>query len=666
LDLMGRLGRSQMRLMATGPSAPIHAQLHTQNLDLSKLHAAAPPSRLDTTITTTVSNIADTPEGHIDIQIAGTTQLNAAAPIVSIRKARVSALLRAGRVNSHLRLDTSFGTAWGKAQLSSFVAPRKVHGVDLHLEDIRLDELTMQRVSGLMNGHVHATGTLDAPKVDADLNAHALATDGFQWGDVEMLAAIEKRSDGLAARWSNLKWQAPSSVWTSTSGVVQIRAGRLSSPDFSFRSARGVLRGRAHLDLSDPIGLRSTAALHLENFQLAALKGIHPSLRNAQGTLHGHVRVNGQQAVGVELDVRESQWSESWPETNARIRGTVGATAADVDIALNGRAWGRAQLKGKMQAPKAWREPSAWTAEPWTRLEHFNTTFDIDLHRLQPGTFRAGATQGAVTLRREGRRVRATVEAEAIDVEGLPRVSRLTLSAASKGRHIETTVSADVEDRPALRAEGIVHTNIPNIVARHWTQIPIDLTANIDRFPLALLNVTSLTTEPMTGRFSMKANLQNGKGRPKLDATAQLQQVELTPGAPPVNANVELYSDATTASVAATLDAPELGRHRLNLRARRPKKFDALGIARGIESLHYRGHGVQLAAVGELSQIDDLAGQIDMQLEGSPGLEQVRGLISARKAAVGKTVAPADIDLRLQQTSTDTTVLTDVQERDGR
>ncbi|MEL7370241.1 MAG: hypothetical protein AAFN74_15080, partial [Myxococcota bacterium] len=201
LDLMGRLGRSQMRLMATGPSAPIHAQLHTQNLDLSKLHAAAPPSRLDTTITTTVSNIADTPEGHIDIQIAGTTQLNAAAPIVSIRKARVSALLRAGRVNSHLRLDTSFGHASGKAQLSPFVAPLKVHGVDLHLEDIRLDELTMQRVSGLINGHVHATGTLDAPKVDADLNAHVLATDGFQWGDVEMLAAIEKRSDGLAARW---------------------------------------------------------------------------------------------------------------------------------------------------------------------------------------------------------------------------------------------------------------------------------------------------------------------------------------------------------------------------------------------------------------------------------------------------------------------------------
>ncbi|MEM7678958.1 MAG: hypothetical protein AAF449_23510, partial [Myxococcota bacterium] len=391
LDIEGYLDRADVKLHATGPQAPLYVHFEAQHFDPSKVYASAPTSRLATTLTATVSPFDWPPSGRATLQLSGTTQLATATSVVAIRSARIATALDEGRLDARFRLAASIGEAKGTFNISPFTSPIGIQRAQLQLIQLRIDELSGGRLSGILTGDIMATGSVDTPEIEADIDAQALAADSIQLGDLTAKITFEKAPEGVTATWSNLRWAAPSSVWTSTSGFARVHSGRLTSPNFALKSSRGTLHGRADLDLADPFGPRSTAAIRLEKFQLIALKGIHDSALDPRGIVNGRIVVDGpQQSLNVDLDVQRSRWGDVWPQTNARIKGTLGAEAAPLDAVATGKDWGQARLKGALRSPADWRQTEAWTAQPWSLLRRLDLNFNIDLQRLMPKTFSSG------------------------------------------------------------------------------------------------------------------------------------------------------------------------------------------------------------------------------------------------------------------------------------
>ena len=659
IALRGQLDNKPVRLRARGPNPPINVYMTTARLDPSRIHDSAPPARLDLALTATVSGLVPGPSGRAELRLQGRVQPSSTVPPIAIAPSRVAVAFDEDGFEPRMVLRTNAGNLTLDGRLSG--GSSKIERLRLVAERLKLAALAPDQLSGVVTATITAKGPVDAPTLTSRLTARQLSVAPLQIGDISAQVSVDPRPKGLDVRWSEIRWAAPRAVWTSTAGSARLADNRLKVRDLVLTSDAGALRARADIRLDDPIGPRSSALVELSNLRLRAFAGLHPEfVTRPRGRVSGRLQLNGEEpSLNLDLDLRRARLTPRWPTTSARIKASVDERRAALNAKFNGPAWGYVRATADLPAPDAWRDPNAWTARKWDAIGKIATRFDVDLAGLDPGTFRSGSARGAATVADRGRQVSANITADGLKTEGLPRLTRLTLSAQSSARSIVAAVAATVEDRPALTAEVTLGGRLPDLLERPLAAVPAKGQANVEDFPIALLQLRPFGPKPITGRITVRASGRNGPRGPRLDADVTAKAVLLTPDVPPIEAKVRTRIDERTLTASVTAVAAELGDHRLELRAP-TARLGQSNLIQHLERVSYEGRDVSLAAATSLAGAVPISGSARLRVDAGPGLSGLTAQLSLRNAAVARALSKADVDVRLTGSSTQSSALATV------
>ena len=659
----GMLGGASILVELKGFDDPIGLRILAQRLDPSKLHDAAPPARLNLSMSATVSAANARPRGTGRIRVSGTVRPRPSMPVITIDDATLETIAEDDRVRADVALNTSVGRARVEARVRPYATSPHVDSARVRIDALELGALAPGQLGGSVDATLSAKGPITAAAVEAEFWATHLAVGALRLGGMSGRLSAERDPMGLDLDWSGLRWAAPRSTWTATAGRARLAGKRVSVSELLLTSAKGAVRAVANIDLSAPLGSASTAQLDLTDIDLAAFRGLHPTVSaRAEGHVQGRIRLDGPgRRVTAELDARNVEWSPTWPPTTARLRAEVGAAGARANLSARGQQWGSLSASARVDAPTSWRKPAAWTANGLAAVRTITADFDVQLAAALPKVLRRGQVRGAVSIAEGGRRARARVAATDIVAEGLPTLSAVNLSVTSANDVTDARLNVDVEAKRALTAGGRIPSSLPELLADPTNNLRADVDATIDRFPLDVLQL-QLPSEAgrpaqITGAVSVNAKGRYDRSGPRLDADVRLNEVRLAPTVPPLEGRLAARIAQRVATASVALSAPELGHHALAIEARIPVQLDPITLAKNIETLSFHSRGVELTAVGAIVGADGLSGTLEASGQATSALRTIVITVAGDAVRANPALVPIDVDARFAQTSTGSAVV---------
>ena len=662
----GRLGGGHVDLQVRRPTAPLSVRVVAKRFDPARIHDAAPPSRLNLTMTATVHMAKTGPRGHGRLDLRGIIRPTPASPVLSIDAGRLDVRGDHTRGSFGLTVDTSAGRVRATGQVRAPAGEASIEAGILHVDGLRLDRLSGDQLAGTVGAVVQVSGPARAPSIQAELRASRLVVGALTLGDIDARTRLATGPQRVAIDWSRLEWKAPATTWTSTAGRVRLAGKRLTVDNLHLSSDLGRLQARADLVLDAPLGPHSKASIALKQLDLRSLTGLHPSIAaRPRGTVTGTVRFDGaQKDVDFELDVRRARWSRAWPTISARARGDVSSDRARVTASGWGAAWGQARVVLDVAAPTKWRQPAHWAATRAQALRKLDSTFDLKLRGLNAATFQGGYAKGSLQITAGARRVQADIQTANIAVKGLPEIGAAALQVESGQQTVKLNATASIQKRRALKVQAVVHAPLVTVLERPWRTLRAELEATSDRFPIEVLGLRPPWGEPslqarrapISGELSLHAHGRLSPAGPRMRADLRLRRVHLNRATPPITLDLMAEASTKTASATLSLTAPELGEHRARLLARMPKAFDIASIAPYVQLLELDSNKVSLAAVGSIAGIDGLAGTFGAEVAASDGLRSVTAQVDVKRVTVHPAVSAFDLTARITESSTQTTV----------
>ena len=656
-EIDGALGRGTVDVEFEGPNDPLLLRFNGRRLDLSSLHDAAPPSKLDLLLTGRF-NISDlVPTGRVRLGLQGTIRAIPSAPMLSIKRSRIVATAGPQVVDVRLDLDSSAGRLRGTAALEPWRPNPQVRTAQVWLDGLELAEVT-PALRGTVTATLAARGAVTAPRLDAQLDVTALRISDIRLKRVAADVSTRIKAGGTDIEWRRMSVETPAAVWTATAGIARLRPTRATIAGLAFRSDRAVLGAEADIALKDPLGRHSTATVDLVDFDLSKLAGLHPAIvARPRGVLAGQLRFNGaKREIDAQFALRRARWSPSWPAVSAWLGAHINAQQAVIQTSARGREWGRIAAHADVLAPEDWARPNAWFERGLVPVRAVDADWDIDLAALLPTRLTAGATEGRLRMGPGARRMTAHFVATDVRATDLPRLSRVDADLSSTDSGIKADLTASIEGRRALTARGSIDSQVPELLRRPLTMHTARFDARIDAFPLELLAVPSpvAKNERIAGRVSLRATGELGRKGPTLKAQLDARQIQLSGQTPPIQVTVAADTNGDRMSATVSASAPELGEHHGELQGDLPADTDVASLLNGLQSVRFDGQGLKLSAVGALSGAGDLDGEVAFGMSAGPGLRAMTATLTASNVRLHRALAPADLRTQLVQTATGT------------
>ena len=467
---------------------------------------------------------------------------------------------------------------------------------------------------------------------------------------LDLTARTAWTSTSARIRWTRLRVRTPHSTWRFRPSTLGYQQGRLQLEDLHAWSASGTVRGHADIDVERPLGPRSRAAIRIDQFDLAAVTGLLPDGPFVPaGEVSGAFRLDGSRPlIDLRADLRRLRWHPSWPEITADIFARIDEREVRASAFAKGRTGGLIRVAGRGRALERW--PSDWRSITLDALRQLNVGFDIDLEAWPPLADAIEGVEGRATGRVHigpGARVASfEMNARALRAANLPNISMLQLSAEGRADALRATARATIGEHRASSITARIEHGLPELLRRSdWTSLRGQFNASVDGFPLKLLRFRfdPADAAPVSGRITVRARGRNDRRGPLVVALAEGHDVRLRPDAPPIQLGAQGYLTERVASATATLSAPELGDHRVAVRARLPSDRHASVLDR-VDSVSWDSKGLKVAALRAFGvDVGSLRGRIDFRADSRRGLSVATATVAARALQLSPAVAPVDV-----------------------
>ncbi len=479
-------------------------------------------------------------------------------------------------------------------------------------------------------------------------------------------ATAECHRTRTSVRWTRLQWRAPGTTWNLEPGGLEYVDGRLHAPRVFARSPHGQLTAHLDVDLTAPLGADSKAELRVDRLDLGALSGLLPMTRPLpSGEVEAQLRFDGQRPEAfVQVDLRRLRVAPSRPPVFARVVGRVTSAEGRLTLLAHGREWGLIQGQVRTEPPSPWRSVAGWQPPTVARLRRARLVFDLDLTHLPtdgaPIDGLRGRVKGHFRLGRGAETISMHIEGRSITGAGL--TSPIALDLAVQG-------TSDAVDAEAMVGVGSHRASVLAAHLRHGLPALLggiapedlrgDFRAHVDALPLEPLRLRlgpDPKKRPISGTLTLRAQGGQGTRGPLMDGFARMDDVRLDPRTPPMAMAVQGRLNRFVTTATATFSAPELGRHRLSVRARTPEAWPAHDLLtlleRHIQTLSLVSTDVALSAVRSVGGIPaEGQGTLQARIRAGPGLKRVRAQVSAVDLQMSPAVAPLSLAAHLTATS---------------
>ena len=666
--LSGRLGDGRLSVSAEDSPQGVVLRATTDRLDTSRLHDSAPPSRLDLTVSATVALDGPRPAGDADVSVRGTIRPTAASAILAIRDGRVAVRIDGGSLRTTADISSSAGDVALRADLSGLSDTPRISSATVRARNVRLDRLLGDEIAGTLSATVEATGPVGTPSLEGTVDLQGLQARDLRVGDLQGRLSARLGSTGADLEWTRLVWTAPASTWTSTSGAIRYEAPRLSIPNVALTSGASSIRARGRLNLDAPFDAMSVLTLDLTEIDLSAFAGLHPAfVARPKGIVSGHVRSSGRRSnVEANLTVQRARLSEKWPELSGQVRAEIGDDKASVEVTARGPRWGRLTATALAKPPLEWRTAKGWRQGGLALLESIDANANIKLSGALPARNVGGTLKGRLSVGPKAERLAFDLRGRGVRLEGLPVLSRLNVTASSVDGGIQIRARANIDERPALRANADVAASLRDLLARPSRVPSTTIKLDSDRLPLALFRIPAPlagasragapVARPITGWVTLKVDGALAPDGERLQATLEAREVRLGESAPPIGGTLEAHVVNGNASAELKVSADELGAHHLQLEAEVPERFDPSTALAAVRSIQYSARRLSLAGIGALSGNENVSGRLNIEVAAGPAANSVTATIDARDVETAPGLAAIRSNARLVQTATQTTV----------
>ena len=694
LDSSAPSGRLAMTVSATGRISPEtlwpEGRLQASVRGRVRPHLTAPDVLVERGVLTAVSRGGrvtsqlrlDTTAGRIRARARMSTRgLNLDRAVVHLDRWQIGALLPPLADTTDIAgVATATVTAWGPLYRPAARGRIAVENLRTSAGRARRVDATVRwqgdaaaptaEIDAAVHGYRHGSVNVHAGRVHAAVASGRqatltlTATAAPPLGGLDVVATAVRTATATQMQWSRLVWRAPSATWNVKPGHLTYAGHRLEVPSFDARARSGTIRGRIDLDVRHPLGPRSAFELDLDDLDMATLTGLVPGARSQpRGTIDAILRFDGRRPrVAVRADLRRVGWSPSVPRLTSQIRARLTAQDAQIVAIAHGRRWGTAKLNARARPPRDWRQPSAWAQLPPSSVQRLAASVDVNLDGLPalqqwiPGL--EGRARADVDLGPGAEALSATVTAS-LRAPNAPDIRRLVIKARGDAHTVDAEAKAEIGQHRASSLKARLEHGLPTLLAApSLSTLRGYFRADVVGFPVKLLGLRAPSApdgDPISGEITVRAQGGHGAHGPILVGFARGQDIRLVASAPPIRVAAQGHLNRYVTTATATFSAPELGRHRIAVRARTPGAVAARGPSPNtwvdrIDALSIRSDSLAVSALRAFGVATaHVQGRIDARLHTGRALSNATATVAVHRLQLSPAVAPIDLKATLTE-----------------